>query len=206
MAGDGAGVAVRAGASAADWFRWGVARAAVLRGLYLCLALGPAEIAARFGQGCTPESVSTAVRRLGLKRERRAGRGGFTWTAARKATLRRLYVDEGLTREACARAIGEGCTARKVTRAVATLGLADLRSAKGHRVRFGRPAAVRPPAVVKAATARRERPRGGSATPWASDRRMAYADRFLDAGWAPGEVAWLFNLDARLLAGGEARR
>jgi len=212
MAGQRAGVAVRAGARAADWFRWDVTRLAVLRGLYLCLELGPAEIARRLGHGCTREGVTAAVRWHGLQRGRRAGGGGFTWTEDRKATLERLYVDRGLTREACAKAIGEGCTARKVTRAVALRGLAALREAKGHPIRIGRPQAqrvtiVRP--VSRAGIAGATRParrqsRWDGARSACGARRMAYADRFLAAGWSPGEVAWLFNLDARLLNAGGA--
>ncbi|MDP1738900.1 MAG: hypothetical protein Q8L23_15845 [Caulobacter sp.] len=189
------------------WFRWTVGdRAARLRALYVDLGLGPVAVAAAIGEGCTAQNVTDGVRMLGLKRPRRPTKGAFEWTPERVDALRRLYVGLGLAPEIVAARIGQGCTPLKVRRKVHVLGLMAAKLAAGHAVRpGGRGAAMARPGPrmasrgVRRARAVRVARCGRLAGP-ASPVKLAYALRFVRAGWAADEAAWLFDLDVAAVA------
>lgn len=135
-------------------FRWSPERTAVLARCYRELGWQVDEIAALLsfltGQPIGGRVVTRKVAAEGLakgrdpamvfaqrsavghrsreaRRRRDAAAGRFTWSDARIAECRRLYLDEKLTGQEIADRLGHGCNARQVVAMTSRLGLPALR-------------------------------------------------------------------------------
>ena len=169
-------------------FRWTDERKATLRDLYLNRLMGPTEIAKALGDGCEPDAVSYAVRAYGMRRPFRVAAGGFTWTPEALVILRREWPDATQSNAQIAAQIGDGCTARAVTRKASLLRLERTGDRRALAPRPNR----RGGGSVKGRTFR-ARPNGGRMGRIRS-RALRFAALCLKSGWGVEETAWAFDL------------
>lgn len=198
-----------------DRFVWTETRIAILKRLW-STELTSKEIAEQLGQGATSEGVRTKRRQLGLPARQRhtpsgkprkahTRRSAF-WTDERLAEAKRLFADEGKTAEETAEIIGCGeggirSLARRRgwkrnpehVRANLARNLRNLRNQGASR----EPRDLQPVASADGRkiylVPKRAAPKHAARRAGLPQRKRRFVQWFLDADWAPAEVAELFD-------------